>query len=161
MGNITVEFLNSKQRKIFFQALTKQYGYTGSTDYVLYKGGQDKYYVISRGVENIPFTEMRVRMAGLYVASWKGDDLRLSMDGAMFFGADCANCFVEADEEQKNAWMKGEDIPGEGHGHCIVTYKTYILGCGSRSNGWVKNFVAKGRRITEPHETRESRVPPI
>lgn len=149
-----MDFLNSKERKKFYQQLNKHYGYEGPRELALFEGGAGKIYAISKDLDKIPFTQMRVGQGGLYVANTKGDDLRLTMDGAMLFGEHCNDCFVDVDEEQKNAWMAGHDIAYHGprNGFVLIRHHNRILGCGSVAHDkTIKNYVPKGRRISDPH----------
>ncbi len=149
-----MDFLNSKQRKLFYKQLRAQYGYNGPKEHALFEGGADKIYALTKAAGEIPIHELRPVQGGLYVASTQGEDLRLTMDGAMLFGPYCEDCFIDVDEAGKNAWMAGKDLEysGELHGYVLVRYGKRILGCGSvASNGYVKNYVSKGRRITQPH----------
>ena len=149
-----MRFLNSKQRKQFYKQLHEQYGYEGPREYAIFEGGNDKLYVVNKEVDEVAFDEMNVVQGGLYVASTQGEDLRLTLDGAMLFGEYCNDCFVEIDEDARDVWMRGENLPytGDLHGYVLIRYQQRILGCGSvSSEGYIKNYVPKGRRISQPH----------
>lgn len=149
-----MDFLNSKQRKEFYKQLKEQYNYQGPKQLALFRTGNDKIYAIHPDIDSIAFTQMRTVQAGLYVASTQSNDLRLTLDGAILFGEHCKNCFVDLTLEQKNAWMAGENIAYDGplHGYIILRHDKRIIGCGSVSNnGFIKNYVPKGRRISDPH----------
>jgi NOL1/NOP2/fmu family ribosome biogenesis protein len=148
-----MDFLNSKQRKVFFKQLTKQYGYDGSTDYALYYGGGNKVFVVSSDIDKVPFLDLRPKMAGLYVAEMLRDQIRLTMDGSMLFGPHCHNCFIEFSTVQKDAWMRGEDIPTDIQEakYILAKWEDKILGCGHAANESIKPYVSKGRRISDPH----------
>ncbi|MFT4250078.1 MAG: methyltransferase RsmF C-terminal domain-like protein [Candidatus Woesearchaeota archaeon] len=153
MGRIRVDFLNSKQRKQFFRQLQETYGYSGSTEYAIYLGGDDKYYVVSSDIDKVDFVALGVRQGGLYVASKIRDELRLTMDGAMLFGPSCSGCFVEVNESEKNAWMRGEELETNivEARYVLIKYKNKILGCGHAANNSIKPYISKGRRISDPH----------
>lgn len=145
-----MRFLNSKERKQFFGELKELYGYEGPTDYVVYEGGRDKYYIISRDVENIPFEEMRLKHAGLYVANQMISGLRLTMDGAQLLGKHCSKV-LPVDEAGMKLWMSGLAVPCEEDGFFIVSYEGDVIGCGYAKEGELRNYVPKERRISEFH----------
>ena len=148
-----MDFLNSKERKIFFKQLKKQYGYDGSTDYALYRGGQEKIFVVSSDIDLVPFEDLRPRMAGLYIAEMLRDEIRLTMDGSMLFGADCHDCFIDLTDEEKDMWMRAEDIPTDIQEakYVIARWNGKILGCGHAANESIRPYISKGRRISDPH----------
>lgn len=149
-----MDFLNSKERKLFYKRLVEQYGYSGPREVALFRGGADKIYAVSKDLDLVPFMDLRPVQGGLYVASTQADDLRLTLDGALLFGPHCEGCFVELTREEKDVWMAGEDLPYSGslRGFVLVCYEQRILGCGSvASQGYIKNYVPKGRRISDPH----------
>ncbi len=147
-----MRFLNSKERRAFFGRLEETYGYHGPTDYVVYEGGRDKYYIISRDLEKLPFEELRIAQGGLHVASDAHGELRLTMDGAQLFGPSCDKPFAKLDTAGRDEWIAGQDVDSEGEdGWVIVGWEKDILGCGRRKDGRIINYVPKERRISEPH----------
>lgn len=148
-----MRFLKSKERKEFFQRLNAEYGYEGPTDFVVYEGGKDKFFIISRDLERIPFEDLYIRQGGLHVASDSHGDLRLTMDGAQLLGPHCTKQRAQLSVEERDAWMKGQDVPygGELSGFVVVAWQEDILGCGRIVGDRVTNFVPKERRIADPH----------
>lgn len=148
-----MDFLNSKQKKLWFKQLEDEYGYSGPTDMVVWTPGNDKFYVVTRSIDEIPFQDMRIKHAGLYVANNQSGELRLTMDGAMLFGPHCVKQHAITDS-QKDQWMKGENIAydGEEEGFLIITFDDKILGCGRVRDTEILNYVPKSRRIHEPHD---------
>jgi NOL1/NOP2/fmu family ribosome biogenesis protein len=149
-----MRFLNSKERKHFYKQLAAQYGYNGPREHALFEGGNDKLYAVTKEIDGVAFNEMNVVQGGLYVASTQGDDLRLTLDGAMLFAPYCNGCFVDVDEAGCDEWMRGENLSYNGgmRGYVLVRYKKRILGSGSvAAEGYIKNYVPKGRRISDPH----------
>lgn len=149
-----MRFLNSKQRKHFYEQLREQYGYEGPKELALFEGGNNKIYAITKSLDEVPFTQMRPVQGGLYIASTESIDIRLTLDGAILLAKHCNDCFVDVDEDEKNTWMSGRNLPyqGEQNGYVLLRYQKRIIGCGSvSSDGYIKNYVPKGRRITDPH----------
>ncbi len=146
-----MRFLNSKERKKFFELLKKNYGYEGPKDHAVYEGGREKYYIISKDIEKIGFENIRIRQGGLYIAQKQKGGLRLSMDGAQILGAYCSKK-LSLDDKQKNDWMRGEEVNKQSEeGFWIITHNKDILGCGYVKQGWIKNFVPKERRVRDLH----------
>lgn len=133
--------------------LKEQYGYSGSTDYVIHEGGKNKYYVVSEDLALLDIANIPISYTGLYVANDSGEELRLTMDGAILFGEDCHDCFVELTDKQKNDWMRGLEIETdiEQAQYVIAKWNDKIIGCGHAANNTIKPYISKGRRITDPH----------
>jgi NOL1/NOP2/fmu family ribosome biogenesis protein len=148
-----VRFLNSKQKKGFFQQLSELYGYDGPSDFVIFEGGKNKFYVISADLAKLDLAKTPISYGGLYVANDSGGDLRLTMDGAMFFGPYCTGCFVDLDKQQLDDWMRGLEIDSDlvQAQYVIARYNTMIIGCGHAANNSIKPYISKGRRISDPH----------
>lgn len=153
MPRQTMNFLNSKARKEFFKALSEKYGYDGPTDFTIFEGGKDKYYLISRAIEDY-LDALRIEMGGLYVAQNVADGIRLSMDGAMHFGPYCTAPRITLTAEQRDHWLKGEEVElgGEDTDWQIVICGADILGCSKVKDGWLLSYIPKNRWILEPHE---------
>lgn len=148
-----MRFLNSREKKVFFNQLAEQYGYSGSTDFVVFEKGKHKYYVATADTASIDLIGLRPAHLGLYAVNEMHDELRLTMDGAQLFGPACTHPPVMLSEEQAEVWMRGEDVPVEDEDgpFCIVQCGEDILGCGKIKKGYLLNYVPKGRWILDPH----------
>ena len=88
---------------------------------------------------------------GAYFSFSKEKDFRISFDSCFLFKEAKKNVLV-LDEEQKQKWLAGEEIPIENtkeftYPFVLLKYKQDIIGCGKLAQGRVLNFVPKERRI--------------
>lgn len=143
IGNLQV--LSSKDAKAIRQALTEQWGIT--IDLPLLQKDTD-IFVITRDVDGVDISQLRVNSAGLYIGEFRHGEMRLSIEGTQLFGKQATKNVVEINEEEKDAWIRGENLEREGEAaFVIVKYKNDFLGCGRRKEGVLMNFVPKSRRI--------------
>ncbi len=153
MGSLEMRFLNSRERKHFFAALKEQYGYEGSTEYLVFENGQNKFYLLNQSAAVIDWDGVRPKHAGLYVANQMHEELRLTMDGAQLLSNDCSHEKIVLTGEQQEQWMRGEDVATEQEDtpFSIVMCGEDVLGCGKIKDGYLLNYVPKGRWILDPH----------
>lgn len=114
-------------------------------NYVFFKNNKDRIYIVNREINKIDMRDLKVDTLGFYFCSEEKDGYRLSFDGAMMINA--RKNVVEVSNENKNLWMRGEDIPVEHEdGYVIVKNGEDFLGCGKVKEGMLLNFVPKSRR---------------
>lgn len=98
------------------------------------------------GPEELPAT--RLLRAGLHLATFEDEGVRMSVDGAALLGPD-ATRVVDLDAPRFRAWMEGRGVeagvPGEGY--VILRHDGLYVGCSRVGKaGRLLNFLRKGRR---------------
>jgi len=107
---------------------------------------------MTRDLENIDTTEMKVDSMGVYFATLARDGIRLSIEGSQMIGPIATKNVLEIDDETTRLWLKGNDlepkeIPNGISGFILLKNKKDFLGCGKIKGQQVLSFVPKNRRI--------------
>jgi NOL1/NOP2/fmu family ribosome biogenesis protein len=148
------QYMASRELKVFFKQISEQYGKVPASfkEHAFVKG-KEKIYMISRDVDKIDLSQVRINNIGLYIAEVKKEQLRLSIEGAQLIGKVATKNVYEMDDEQLKKWFKGEDIPvkEEYEGFAILKHGEDIVGSGKYKEGEILNFVPKIRRLQEMH----------
>ncbi|MGC9103670.1 MAG: methyltransferase RsmF C-terminal domain-like protein [Candidatus Methanodesulfokora sp.] len=88
---------------------------------------------------------------GIYIAKKVPFGFSLSIEGSQILGKYARRNVVSLDKETALVWMKGEDIPLEGHavdkGTVIIKYKWILMGSGYFDGQRVRNYVPGERRL--------------
>ncbi len=146
----TLRFLNSKERKEILKRIKDSWDADLEDDYVFLMNNQNKLFVVSRGIEKIDLSQIRLNNIGLYFGEiTPRDELRLSIEGSSIVGKLAKQNILELSEDQAKSWFAGEDITIEDNrnGFMIIKFKKDFLGCGKLANNTLHNFVPKARRI--------------
>lgn len=156
MGHMKKNYtiLGSREIKVFFKELEKQFGKIPENfKELVFIKGKEKVYIITRDIDNVNMTNIRINSIGLYIVEIKNEQLRLSIEGAQLIGPHATKNVCELTKEQLKKWFKGEDIQVEGQyeGFVILKYENDYVGSGRYSEGTITNFVPKARRILEMH----------
>lgn len=141
--------LNSKEVRSIKELIKKQWGCDFSTELAWLLSEKDRIYLITRDVEKIDMSKLRVDVMGLYFGELKGDELRLSVEGSQLVGPLATKGILELDDAEARAWLKGQDFEKKTDipGFVIMKNKDDFLGCGKVKNNRVLNFMPKNRRI--------------
>ena len=109
--------------------------------------------MISRDLEKIDTSKIRINNLGLYIAEVKKEQLRLSIEGSQLIGPVATKNVLELDTAQMKKWFKGEDIDvdEEFEGFAILKHGDDFIGSGKYKEGHIINFVPKARRLIEMH----------
>ncbi|MEM2070183.1 MAG: hypothetical protein QXE86_02145 [Archaeoglobaceae archaeon] len=135
-----------RQRSVFCgkveeirELLKKQFN--ADVDLKFFFGGKNRIYAY----KNCEFKGKK----GIYFGTLEKDGIRLSIEGSFIVGRVAKSGIIEFDEEKALRWLKGEDLEVQKDlkGYYIVKWGNYFLGCGKASNGIIRNYVPKDRRI--------------
>ena len=146
----TLRFLNSKERKEILKMIKDNWDAALEDDHVFLMNNQNKLFVVSRDIEKLDLSQIRLNNIGLYFGEiTPRDELRLSIEGSSIVGNLARQNILELSIDQAKAWFAGEEITIEDprNGFMIVKHKNDILGCGKLSSNTLHNFVPKARRI--------------
>lgn len=155
--------LNSKDRKKLKEALREEFGIQELPEGVYIQNGKDKVYLVNRDLERIDFEKLLIDSLGLYLGAWQADGFRLSMEGAQAFAPLITKNVIELDDEQRNAWLKGQDLswPEKSRNDFVIAkHGKDVLGCGKirppregrDEAAVVLNYVPKARRLVVVNE---------
>ncbi len=147
------EILTSSKKQEIVEKLNKQFGIE-SLPYLLFKSAKGKIRAfsgsLSRDELNDLFRNVRIETIGLYLASLKEDEIRLSFDASSLLRKQITKNIIEISEDEMQKWLRGEDIEKQTNKESTyhaVKYKDYIIGCTKPTQNKLLNFVPKERRI--------------
>lgn len=145
--------MNSKEVKLLLKQLNEQFGLETLPSGAFMRRDDEKVFLVSRDIENIPVDSLRIESAGLYIGKMQPDGFRLSIEGSQLFGPLCKKNIVELSREQKHNWMKGYDVEIL-HEDAIVIARSErdFIGSGKIKNGVLLNSVPKSRRLAVVNE---------
>lgn len=150
----TLKILNSKQVKEVLSLIESQWGADVGwlrDEYAFLINSSNRLFVITRGVANIDFSALHINSMGLYFGELYKGELRLTIEGSQIIGPYAGKNAVGLSGVEMKSWLRGNDVskPCDGcSGFVIVKHESDFLGCGRYSNGVIKNFVPKTRRIS-------------
>ena len=149
MQNLRV--LERKDKKTFLQLLKKQFGFENKLDYTFLINNKNKIFIINKDLANIDLEKIRLNSVGLYIAEFRNNEVRLSIEGSQLIGKKAKKNIIELDEKQAREWLKGKDIEREAKeetkGFVILKHKNDYLGSGKIKENRILNFVPKARRL--------------
>ncbi len=162
MKNLRV--LERKDKKKFLELLKKQFGFKDISkrsfeslsnlfdkklDYVFLINNKNKVFIVNKDIADIELSKTRINSIGLYIAEFKNDEVRLSIEGSQIIGVKAEKNVVDLDEKEARKWLKGEDLDKKvkAEGFVILKCGKDYLGCGKLKEGRILNFVPKTRRL--------------
>ncbi len=159
----TILILNSKDRKHIKQFLEEEFGVKELPEKVLFcLNKKEKVYITNREVFDIDHDIFRVNAFGNYFGTFMPDGFRLSIEGAQFIGPKAKKNILELIREERDAWMKGENIPttfkpeGE-YSYVLMKHRNDFYGVGKIKNGEVINYVSRSRKVKKVfHKEKEN-----
>jgi len=148
------DFMNSKEVKVFFEAVEEQYGVVPDVLRTFaYRTAKEKIYAITRDIDGVPLQGLRINSLGLYIAEFKDGQVRLSIEGAQLIGPHAKKNVCEVSDDEIKKWFQGHDLPmsGDYGGFVIIKHGSDFVGSGKFKEGLIMNFVPKARRLIEVH----------
>jgi len=145
-----LKILNTREVKDIIKVLDSQWGYHDKGTYVWMMNSKMKIYIVSHDLSKIDLETVRIDSMGLYIGEYKKRKFRLSLEGANIIGRKATKNVVELNLEERNQWMKGEDLLkdlGEIPRFIILKNEGDLLGCGRYKEGRVYNYIPKERRL--------------
>ena len=93
--------------------------------------------------------DSRINSIGIYFASLKENNARLSIEGAQLVHKSATTNTIKISNEQAHAWIRGKnlEISTDVYGYQIVVNNGDVMGCGYAKEGTLLNYVPKTRRI--------------
>ncbi len=147
------KFVSSKELKHILAKLDEQFGcgVSWSDGFFWLMSDKDNLYLISRDVEKIDISDLRINSFGLYFGEYKNGELRLSIEGSQIIGPLAKKNVVELSEDQLKVWFKGQDfeLSTDSQGFVILKSNNDFVGCGRVKDFRILNFVPKARRLLE------------
>ncbi len=147
-----LQILNSRQAKEITGIIAEHWDSEVKLDYAFLMNGKNRIFIINREVGNFDFSALRINSMGLYFGELKDSKFRLSIEGSQIIGPRAKKNVVEVSREEMRKWLRGEDLQKDCYGcsgFVMVKSNNDFLGCGSYSNGNIRNFVPKTRRIRD------------
>ena len=162
MQNLRV--LERKDKKRFLELLKKQFGFEDISkrsfeslsnlfdkklDYVFLINNKNKVFIVNKEIADIELSKIRINSIGLYIAEFRNNEIRLSIDGSQIIGPKAKENVIDLNEKEAREWLKGNDLSIEAKtkGFVILKYNKDYLGCGKVKENRILNFVPKTRRL--------------
>lgn len=147
MQNLRV--LERKNKKKFLELLKKQFGFDKKLDYVFLINNKNKIFIINKELVNIDINKIRINSIGMYIAEFRNDEVRLSIEGSQFIGPYTKKNVLELNDKEARQWIKGNDLEKETKlkGFVIIKNNNDYCGCGKVKEKGILNFVPKTRRL--------------
>lgn len=146
--NSFLTVLNSGERAVLEDTLRDQYGVETLPNRVYLETNKEKVYVVSHGLRDIAWEQLRIDRAGVYVGKWLSDGFRPSVEGAQLFGPLASKNVVELGKQGLMDWLKGRDVDTmyEDSRFVLVRYQDDFVGGAKMKNGTLLNSVSKARK---------------
>ena len=144
-----LKFLNKKESERILDLIKEQFGIKKlEIDYGILMNREGKIFLISRDINKIDLSKLRINELGLYVARLD-KELRLTIEGSQLFGKYVTKNVYEIGKEKVFSWLNGNDITcdKEFDGFVIIKNKDDFLGTGKYKEGKILNYIPKERRI--------------
>ena len=143
-------FLSVTEKTSLLAQVKEQFGITALPE-VLLETGKEKIRGFSGSLTQEELKELgdivNVEIIGIYLIR-KEHDLRLSFDATHFLASQLDKNIVEINEEQRDAWIRGNDLELVAQkGTVILRHNNDLLGCGKSTGEKVINHVPKERRL--------------
>ena len=147
MQNLRV--LERKNKKNFLELLKKQFGFEDKLDYTFLINNKNKIFIVNKDIANINLDKIRINSIGLYIAEFRNNEVRLSIEGSQLIGPKSKKNIIELNEKQAREWLKGNDLEKEtkAEGFVILKHNNDYLGSGKVKENTILNFVPKTRRL--------------
>jgi len=143
--------LERKDKKRFLENIKKQFNFEDKLDYTFLTNNKNKIFIVNKDIANIDLDKIRINSIGLYIAEFRNNEIRLSIEGSQIIGKKAKKNIIELDEKQAREWLKGKDIEREAKeetkGFVILKHKNDYLGSGKIKENRILNFVPKARRL--------------
>lgn len=147
MQNLKV--LERKDKKRFLGLLEKQFGFKDKLDYVFLTNNKNRIFLVNKVIAEINLDRIRINSAGLYIAEFSNNEVRLSIEGSQVIGPGSNKSIIELDEKTAREWLKGKDIEikTKMKGFVILKQGEDYIGCGKVKDDRILNFIPKIRRL--------------
>ena len=154
--------MNKKQIKPVLEAIKTQWNADIKLDYAFLQNEKGKVFIINKEFADIDLEKLNINSLGLYLGFIKNNRLRLSIEGSQLVGPKAKKNIIELTDSQIQDWLKGEDIETNNKSEEFVLIKNNkdFFGTGKikphevvpktkgfRAEGYILNFIPKGRRL--------------
>ncbi|MFQ5474514.1 MAG: hypothetical protein ACE5DM_01630 [Candidatus Nanoarchaeia archaeon] len=147
-----LRILNSREKKGVLEKIKEQWGCKFETCLVMMLSSKDKIYLITRDMERLDLSKLKIDSMGTYFGMITNQGIRLSIEGSQMIGPIAKKNLMNVDHEAMRRWLKGHDLkleeehPGL-NGFIILKYNKDFLGTGKIRDKEVLCYVPKNRRI--------------
>jgi NOL1/NOP2/fmu family ribosome biogenesis protein len=145
------EFIKTPEKRRIIEELKEQFGIE-DLPYLLIQTGKEKIRAFSGSLSKEDIVSLgkiaNVEIVGLYIASSRDSEIRLSMDGLHLLKEQISKNILEINDEQLQLWLRGSDLPIQAEkGTLAIKYKGDFIGCGKSNGQTIFNYVPKERRL--------------
>jgi len=145
------EFIKTPEKRRIIEELKEQFGIE-DLPYLLIQTGKEKIRAFSGSLSKEDIVSLgkiaNVEIVGLYIASSRDSEIRLSMDGLHLLKEQISKKILEINDEQLQLWLRGSDLPIQAEkGTLAIKYKGDFIGCGKSNGQTIFNYVPKERRL--------------
>ena len=127
------EFIKTPEKRRIIEELKEQFGIE-DLPYLLIQTGKEKIRAFSGSLSKEDIVSLgkiaNVEIVGLYIASSRDSEIRLSMDGLHLLKEQISKNILEINDEQLQLWLRGSDLPIQAEkGTLAIKYKGDFIGC--------------------------------
>ncbi|MEA2035871.1 MAG: hypothetical protein U9O94_00075 [Nanoarchaeota archaeon] len=144
-----LKLFDRKDKKRFLEILKKQFGFEDKLDYNFFINTKNKVFIVNKEIAEIDLSKIRINSLGSYIAEYRHDEVRLTIEGSQIIGEKAKKNILELNDPEIKEWLSGKDIDKQTDlkGFVIIKNKEDFIGSGKVSNNRILNYVPKIRRI--------------
>lgn len=152
--NNPLKILSEQEKEKLVMQLNKQFGIE-KVDGIISMRGRERLFLFNGSLDEKEIRELEktlpLERVGIYLGKDILGQIRLSIEGVQVLKDQIKKNIFELNKEQKDLWMKGNEINISSgmQGFVVMKYKNNFLGCGKASAEKITNFIPKNRRLRE------------
>ncbi len=151
MQHLNLRILDRKEKKEFLGLLKKQFGFSEKLDYVFLINNKNRLFIVNKEIADVNLEKLKINSIGLYIAEFKNNEVRLSIEGSQLIAPKSKSNVIELDEKEVKDWLGGKDlktkIDEKTDGFVILKCGKDYFGSGKIKQGNILNFIPKARRL--------------
>lgn len=153
MQKLTI--LNTREVKKIKELLQKEFAYSLKVDHAYLRNEKGKVFLVNKDIARIDLKKLIIDKVGLYFAEIKGDQVRLSKEGAQLLAREAQENkqqlknIVDLNENEVKTYFSGENLEkdlGPENRLVLLRCKEDVLGCARYKAGKIINFLSKTYR---------------
>lgn len=144
-----LHILNTRELKLIYAMLEKQFGFKAKLDYVFMQDENNNLLIANRDVFSDGLDKLNISSVGLLFGELADKGIKLSIEASQIIGAKSNKNIIELDDDEAKAWAKGFNLDKncKEEGFVLIKHKNDFLGTGKCKEGKIVNYVPKTRRI--------------
>ncbi len=144
-----LKILNSKEIKLIYKLLEKQFNFSNKLNYIFLKDKNDKIFLLSDDFKKLDTKPLYINNLGLYFGKIEHSSIRLTIEGSQLIGPYSSKNILNINNQQLESFLKGNnlEINSDLNDYVLIKCKNDFIGCGKLKNNLLLNFLPKERRL--------------